>query len=431
MPYAVARVRRGPRMGLMYGAASSPDFGIAMVEAIRRGGEAPSGDGAIRFTPGAALDPDMDFDAADVRRLGGEQSNTSIAYGSRVILKLFRRLQPGTHPELEMGRFLTEVARFENTPALLGSVEHVADDGTATVLAVLQRYVRNQGDAWRLTLDILDRELDTLALVTGDAAPDVEESFATYLPYAEALGRRTAELHLALATPSGDPAFAVEPLEAADLTAAAEDARAQGERAFAALDRLAKEGDGAGGPLACLLARRDECLALLESLSRSTPPAGAVKTRVHGDYHLGQVLVAEGDVVIVDFEGEPSRPADERRAKSSPLRDVAGLLRSFAYAADTATRDVSARFPEARERIAAAAEAWRRLAERAFLASYEEAAKDSPVWIEDADGREAVLRLHLLAKALYEVNYEANNRPDWIETPVRGVLALLDEGAAA
>jgi maltose alpha-D-glucosyltransferase/alpha-amylase len=174
-----------------------------------------------------------------------------------------------------------------------------------------------------------------------------------------------------------------------------------------------------------LAARREECLALIDRLRRAAP--GAVKTRVHGDYHLGQVLVVGNDVMILDFEGEPSRAAEERRAKSSPLRDVAGMLRSFAYAAETAGRDVAARFPEASPRILAAAESWRRRATDGFLDAYAEAARGSPVWVEDAGARSGLLRLHLLAKALYEVNYEASNRPDWIDIPVQGVLSILDQ----
>ena len=175
MPYAVARVRRGRTMGLMYGAASSPEFGIALVDAMKRGAEAPSGDGVIRFQGTRELDPDMELDPADVRRLGAEQSNTSIAFGSRMILKLYRRLQSGIHPELEVARFLTETAGFQNTPALLGVAEHVANDGTPTALAVLQQFVRNQGDAWRFTLEALKRELDTLLLLPESEAPKVEE----------------------------------------------------------------------------------------------------------------------------------------------------------------------------------------------------------------------------------------------------------------
>ena len=425
-PYAVARVRRGRHTGLMFGAASSPDFGIAVVDAMKRGAEVPSGEGAIRFSATDRLDPAIELDPADVRRLGAEQSNTSIAFGSRMILKLLRRLQPGIHPELEVARFLT-AAGFENTPALLGFAEHVAKDGTPTALAVLQQFVRNQGDAWAFTLDSLKRELDTLMLLPEGGAPPVEEAFAAYLPYAAVLGRRTAELHRAFASPTADPAFSVEPLTGADVRAVADDARAWAGRAFKAMDRLAAGApEGARAAIAALQPRRDECLALIDSLA--VEPAGASKMRIHGDYHLGQVLIVQNDVMIVDFEGEPSRPADERRAKASPVRDVAGMLRSFAYAAETVARDLGARFGEAAPRVAAATTAWQKAVERAFMAAYEEAARQSPAWVEDAPTRARLLRLHLLTKALYEIDYEANNRPDWIETPIRGVLSIL-EGA--
>ena len=428
MPYAVARVRRGRTMGLMYGAASSPEFGIALVDAMKRGAEAPSGDGVIRFRGTRELDPDMELDPADVRRLGAEQSNTSIAFGSRMILKLYRRLQSGIHPELEVARFLTETAGFQNTPALLGVAEHVANDGTPTALAVLQQFVRNQGDAWRFTLEALKRELDTLLLLPEIEAPRVEEAFGAYLPYARVIGRRTAELHRAFATRTDDPAFAVEPLTLADVRAVAQDARAWAERAFAAVSRLAAAATaGARAAIEELTPRREAVLALIDSLVGE--PAGAVKTRIHGDYHLGQVLIVGSDVMIVDFEGEPSRPADERRAKASPLRDVAGMLRSFAYASETVAREMAQRFGEAAPRVAAAAASWQRAVEAAFLDAYEEAAKGSPARVEDGATRERLLRLHLLAKALYEIDYEANNRPDWIETPIRGVLSILSAGA--
>jgi maltose alpha-D-glucosyltransferase/alpha-amylase len=210
----------------------------------------------------------------------------------------------------------------------------------------------------------------------------------------------------------------------ADVEVAAADARAQAERAFAALPR----GSAGGEAVAALRARHAECMALIDALA--VEPEGAIKTRIHGDYHLGQVLVVQNDVMIVDFEGEPARPAEERRQKSSPLRDVAGMLRSFAYAADSAARDVAARLPEQSSRVAEAAADWLLLAETEYLRAYEDAATGSPVWVADDASRKRLLRLYLLSKALYEVNYEANNRPDWIETPVRGVLSILDQGAA-
>jgi maltose alpha-D-glucosyltransferase/alpha-amylase len=427
LPYAVARIRRGPRVGLLYGAGSSPNFAVSLLDAIRRGDEMPTNEGGrLRFSSTAALAQCGDVDPEEVKRLSAEQSNTSISVGQDMILKLYRRLQPGLHPEIEVGRFLTEVAGYEHTPALLGFVEHVAPDGTSSAIATLQRFVRNQGDAWSWSIDTLKRELDTATFVTDGGAANLEESLAIYLQTVRTLGRRTAELHIAFATPTDDPAFALEEMTEADVGVAAADARAQGERAFVAMKRLSGGASETGrAAIEALLARQDECWSLIERLS--TAPVGAVKTRVHGDYHLGQVLIVQNDVMIVDFEGEPSRPADERRQKSSPLRDVAGMLRSFAYVAETAARNVEQRVVAGETRVTELAETCRRLVEAAFLEAYDETARGTAIWVEDVTTRRNLLRLHLLAKALYEINYEAGNRPEWIETPVRGVLSILDQ----
>ncbi|HMO28986.1 putative maltokinase, partial [Enterovirga sp.] len=367
---------------------------------------------------------DTAIDPASIQRIAAEHSNTSVRIGEEMVLKFYRRLRSGPHPEIEVGRFLTEVAGFRNAPATLGTIEYHAPDGTIVALALLQSFVPNQGDAWRLTLETLSRELDMLAFAPPDEEALVEAT-APYLRYAAVMGRRTGEMHVALATPTQDAAFAAEPLTGADIEAVIADAKAQAERAFATLPRFAREVPAA----ALLLSRREECLARLESLA--IEPKGAVKTRIHGDLHLGQILIAEDDVMIVDFEGEPARTSAERRAKYTPLRDIAGMLRSFVYAADTAARDVAARLPEAGERVGALASGWLRLIEAEFLAAYEEATEGSPVWVEDDETRRRLLRLHLLSKALYEVNYEAGNRPDWIEMPIRGVLTLLDQGPPA
>ncbi|ACB23593.1 maltose alpha-D-glucosyltransferase/alpha-amylase [Methylobacterium sp. PvP062] len=426
MPFAVARVRRGPRTGLLYGAAGSNDFAACLIDDMRQAREIPTETGRLVFAVTSAFDPDVTVDVADIRRLSGEQSNTSIAIGSKMMLKLLRRLQPGLHPEIEVGRFLTEQAGFSNTPALLGTLEHVAEDGTRTALAVLQKFVMNQGDAWTLMLEGLRRDFETVVLTPESEAATPEEAFQAHRPWADLLGRRTAELHAALAIETDDPAFAAEPFTGDDLAVLARDARHQAERAFRALKGLADRGLDAGKPACAELGRRrGEVEALIGSLT-AAPVRGAHKTRIHGDYHLGQVLVAENDLIIVDFEGEPSRPADERRAKSMPLRDVAGLMRSFAYGAETVIREITARFADSEERARDAATAWRGMIEAAFLAGYETAVEGSRAAVTDADSRARLLRLCLLTKALYEVDYEANNRPDWIEIPARGVLTILD-----
>ncbi|GJE25349.1 maltose alpha-D-glucosyltransferase [Methylobacterium organophilum] len=428
MDHAVARVRRGPRTGLLYEAAVAPPFAIALIEAMRDGLTIPSERGRLVFSTTSAYDPDLPFEVGEVRRLAAEQSNTSVAIGSKMMLKLLRRLQTGVHPEIEIGRFLTEEAHFANTPALLGTLEHVAEDGTRTALALLQKFVPNQGDAWTLMLEGLRRDFDIVVLAPESEAPIPEEAFHPHLRWADLLGRRTAEMHKAFSIATDDPAFAAEPLSPADVEALAADARFQMSRAFRGLDAITAWSPGSASE--ALAARRSEVEALIDDLAR-TVPVGAHKIRIHGDFHLGQVLASEGDLVIVDFEGEPARPADERRAKSTPLRDVAGMLRSFAYGAETVVREIAARFGDSEERARNAAIAWRGMIDAAFLQGYDAALEDSRAAVTDPQTHARLLRLSLLTKALYEVDYEVNNRPDWIEIPARGVLNILDEAKRA
>ncbi|TXM75481.1 maltose alpha-D-glucosyltransferase [Methylobacterium sp. WL69] len=424
MPFAVARVRRGPRTGLLFGASASPAFAVAMVEGMREGRELPTETGKLVFSTTSAFDPAITFEAGEVRNLSAEQSNTSIAIGSKMMLKLLRRLQTGVHPEIEVGRFLTETAHFNNTPALLGVVEHVDPDGVRTAVAVLQKFVPNQGDAWTLMLEGLRRDFDTVVLAPESEAPTPEEAFESHLRWAILLGRRTAEMHNAFAVATDDPAFAAEPFEHADLHALGDDTRRQAERAFRGLDALA--GRTANAASTELAGRRREVEDAIEALT-ARPPLGATKTRIHGDYHLGQVLAAEDDLIIVDFEGEPSRPADERRLKATPLRDVAGMMRSFAYGAETVTREIAVRFADSEERARRASIAWRGMIDAAFLDGYRQTVSASGGGVTDAETESRLLKLSLLTKALYEVDYEANNRPDWIEIPARGVLTILDD----
>jgi len=421
LPYALARVRRGPRTGLLYGAAENPEFALAVVDAMRAGSEIPTGSGAtLKFSATGSFPADIDIDPHNVGRIGGDQSNTSIGLGSKMMLKAYRRLQPGVHPEIEIGRYLTEVAGFGAIPPLYGYLESIAADGTPTALAVLQGFVVNQGDAATVGVDSLKQDLDNwMVLTDGEGAMVSPET--RFFHYAEVIGQRTGELHTALAKATDDPSFAPEPLTAADMKAQLEAAKALADEAFAAIAARPRRTDIEEQ----LLGRKRECLALLGRLAKA--PGDAVKTRVHGDYHLGQVLVAEDDVVIVDFEGEPGRTSGRRRAKDHPLRDVAGMLRSFAYVAETAYRALEQRFPEVKPGTTELVFSWRSNCEKAFLRAYEKAVKRSGAWIKTANERRRLLGFHLLARALYEIVYEANNRPEWIDLPCRGVLEILDQ----
>ncbi|MGV8841296.1 MAG: putative maltokinase, partial [Bauldia sp.] len=420
LPAAIARARRGARTGLLYGAADAPDFALSVVAAIRgdRTLQTASG-GVIRFEATPALPEQVSVDPAEVKRLGVEQSNTSIALGKAMMLKLFRVLKPGIHPDIEMGRYLTEVARFPNVPAALGSVELIAADGRPTALAFLQAFVPNQGDAATLAIDELKRDLDHEIVATP--ADVTTESQDRFLAYATIIGRRIGEMHAALARPTDDPFFAPEPIGADHMTAQLAASAAVADQAFAA---LASVPAGSNDAADALRPRRNDVVGLLGALAAT--PADAKRMRVHGDLHLGQVLIAKDDVVIVDFEGEPGKSTEARRTKDTPLRDVAGMLRSFAYAADTATQSIAQRFADKAGAAADYSANWRKTVETAFMGAYEVAAGGTDAWVADAGDRSRLLRFHLLTRALYEIVYEANNRPDWIGTPARGVIEILE-----
>jgi len=303
-------------------------------------------------------------------------------------------------------------------------VEYTAKDGKSTMLAVLQGYVENQGDAWTYTVDYLKRFFDQFG-TQGEKPLPAAEAHGGYLTLMHTLGRRTGELHLALALRTGDPAFDPEPIQPADLTAWV--AAAQ-EDATGALALLTRRRDGlsaaAQASADALLARRDQVQQRLAAYGQT--PVDAIKIRYHGDYHLGQVLLAQNDFIITDFEGEPARPLAERRRKHSPLRDVAGMLRSFNYALFTALARSSTEQPGATALLESLGREWEAEVRRSFLRGYEEATRGSTLFGAWAD-MDRLLQLFTLEKAFYELRYELGNRPDWVPVPLRGILALTGE----
>jgi maltose alpha-D-glucosyltransferase/alpha-amylase len=349
------------------------------------------------------------------------------------MVKIYRRLRRGQQPEIEVARFLTEIAGFQNTPAYYGSAEFVTAEGDRMALAATFAFVRNQGDAWSVVLDALGRDLDETALTARDEAGQAESAargFSHPLDIGLVLGKRTAELHAAFATPADDPAFAAEPVGAGDISGWVDATVAQAERAFAELDRAARTlPDEAREDVRMLSESRPAIRDRLRTM-RDRDAAG-LKTRTHGDYHLGQVLVAQNDVMIVDFEGEPGRDLAERRYKTSPLRDVAGMLRSFDYAAVSALDALRARRGEIEPDLRQRARAWRDQATRDFLGAYWPTAERAGLVPSDPEQRRNLLDLFLLEKGFYEINYEAANRPAWISIPVRGVLDLIAPAQAA
>jgi len=368
-------------------ALDDPGFAARLL-AVVAGQERVGGDGgAITGHPTSAFPRPLP-DRLPLRRVGGEQSNTSIAFGETIMLKQFRRVPPGINPEEEMTRFLTERTSFAHTPRQLGSLAYEAPSGERATLAVAHELIGGAEDGWSWMLE-------QLRTVTPHQSASLPSPAATWVALRR-LGERTGQLHTALASATGDPAFAPEPITDADLRRWSDDVDRQLDAARVAL----------GGTLP--VEPPDVRLALAGL-------RGALKIRHHGDFHLGQTLYlrARADFMIVDFEGEPLRPLAERRRKHAAVRDVAGLLRSIDYAA------AAGRSGDGEEWRAA----WEQAAGREFTAGYLEAAAGAQFLPLAAPAFARALAAFELEKAAYEVVYEARHRPAWLAIPLRGLIS--------
>ncbi|MGE0767116.1 MAG: maltose alpha-D-glucosyltransferase [Hyphomicrobiaceae bacterium] len=424
LPYTVAKLRRGARVGALLDAAHDERLARSLVNAVRRAGHLDDGGARVEFVPNG--DWEQVTSDCSVRDVGADQSNNALIVDERIFLKIYRRLHEGLQPEIEMCRFLSQEAGFSNTPELLGVAEHrpqvARDEGQPTVLAALFRFTRNQGDCWQAIVGGLERHLDDMVLApaAADEIADDRGVWSHPLDLAAVLGQRTAEMHRALAIETSNPAFAKEPVTPEDVAAWSDAAKRDVAAALATLERVGHElSEQTRARAEEVVARRSTIEARIDKAAARL--AKGEKTRIHGDYHLGQILVAEMDVVIIDFEGEPRRSLDERREKTSPLRDVAGLLRSLDYAAWAALDAVSMLTPELPARVTEAAMAWRDWASETFLQAY----FDNLGTAADMASSRGALDLFLLQKAAYEISYEAANRPTWLDIPLRGVLELL------
>jgi maltose alpha-D-glucosyltransferase/alpha-amylase len=378
--------------------------------------------GKLQFRPTAAFArlAGPNFNELPVARPRGSSSNTVVGIGERLMLKGYRRLRTGANPELEMGVYLTEVAHFRNCAPLAGALEYFGNDGETRLLAMLQGYVANQGDGWSFSLEYLQRHLEQYRTApVGDIAP--ANAHDGYSALIRVLAVRTAELHKALAQPTKNPTFSPQPLTRADVDGyrqrALDEARNALELLAANLEQVPMgDRDRAGA----VLAQREQVMARIEAMSTQAPQG--LMTRIHGDYHLGQVLVTRNDFVIIDFEGEPGHSLEQRCAKHSPLRDVAGMLRSFSYVQQSALRKVAHVDAEA-AKLAPLARAWEIETRGAFLAAYDTAVHDAKIYGAEALlAGSGLLGLFELEKALYELSYEIGNRPNWAGIPLQGIL---------
>jgi maltose alpha-D-glucosyltransferase/alpha-amylase len=371
--------------------------------ATRRGGSlryADVGDAARRVLADAA---------APVRAVGNEQSNTSLRLGSTLVFKLFRRLETGENPELEVGRFLTSRTTFRAMSSLEGSLTYVSPDGQLVTLGVLQTWIDNQGDGWSYVISALGEHLRT-GTPPPQLAPDMTR-----------LGVITADFHTALASDSLIEAFRPEPVQRSDIGTWSAEVIERLSRARAAIEsRLGSWPDQTRRLGASVLSKSHLASAIVAASQRA--PATFQKMRIHGDYHLGQTLKTPSGFAIIDFEGEPARPIADRRQKHCALKDVAGMLRSFDYAIESAL----SQGPDMPDRLRKPAGL-----RDAFLDGYLQSAAERETASIPTE-RSALahwLTFFEFEKALYELEYEVNNRPEWVHIPLRGILHALDAQA--
>ena len=432
-PQVVAARLEGAAAGVLFDALADASFGNVLLEAMRGKRVFRAGQGEIHAT---ALGDDR-ITAGPERlspRIGqAEQTNTSIIFGDQLILKFFRRLEEGVSLDLEIGTFLTQVG-FPHSAAVAGAIELRHSLGHEPItLAILHNFVPNQGDAWTYAL----RELNEYyKAIVAAGVPEPELPSGNLLDLAQKgkppersrgflgdakrsafiLGQRTAELHLALAK-GRDPAFAPEPFSAQEQQALHQSLSDLHGRVFPLLrSRLVDLPASVQEEARHVLDRSDVIPGRLERILQS--PLTSQRIRCHGDYHLGQVLFTGNDFVIIDFEGEPARPLAERRRKASPLRDVAGMIRSFHYAAHCALPTDSAG-------LQPWAEFWYAWISAIYLLAYLATASTENILPASDQELELLLDTFLLEKAMYELGYELNHRPDWVRIPLRGIAQLL------
>ncbi|NBF02121.1 maltose alpha-D-glucosyltransferase [Pseudomonas sp. Fl5BN2] len=423
---AMARVRRGRQVGLITDAFALDSFVRSVLLALQAGTALDSQAGRIRFEGTGQL-AELGLTAeSEVRYLSAEQSNSSVVVGGSLVLKLIRKVAPGVHPELEMGAFLT-AAGFAHISPLLGSVVRRNDQGEEHLLMIAQGYLSNQGDAWEWTQNNLERAIrDELA----DAMSEQEQHYnalGELEDFAGLLGLRLGEMHVLLADANGNPDFAPEVSNDQDVEAWNRQVGGQLERGL----QLLKQHQGQLSvadqqQVSRLLQHKAQILDHLQQLARQL--VGGLRIRVHGDLHLGQVLVVKGDAYLIDFEGEPARPLVERRAKHSPYKDVSGVLRSFDYAAALALEALAVQGSQtagvAQQRVV---RRYLEASRRTFVEAYRLATANLAHGWQEPTAADAALALFSLEKAAYELAYEAENRPAWLHVPLHGLVGLMRE----
>ncbi|MDG6907550.1 MAG: putative maltokinase, partial [Nitrososphaerota archaeon] len=374
------------------------------------------------------------------RVLKVDASNTSIIFGDKLFLKLMRRVEEGKNPEIEIGSILAKHS-FESSPKLLGYAEYKMSESEPAGIIVLLEYLRNQGDAWSLfseefsrfveralsNADFWNKYAETKPLTDRSPFPQAMIELLG-LPFVEnviLLAKRTAEFHLALISETEDPDFVPEPFGYLYQVSIAQSMVSYATRVFGQMASISNVGDEVKKGISTILEMQSRLLGKFNSLRSAS--IDCVRSRIHGDFHLGQVLYSGNDFAIIDYEGEPLRSIGERRTKRSPIRDVAGMMRSFQYAAYSyVMKSVTLQKDREKGKLEKLVEVWSNFVSRIYLSSYIEKVKGSKIIPSEIGNLAVMLDAYLLEKAIYEVGYELNNRPDWAMIPIRGVLDMMN-----
>jgi maltose alpha-D-glucosyltransferase/alpha-amylase len=428
--------------GVLYDATYDQDFADGLLRSMERGTHQRARDGEIVGSHTNALRRIIRPADSAASVLRADQSNTSVNFGDALLLKLFRKVEPGLNPDYEIGSYLTERG-FAHAPRVAGAIEYQRRRKEPITLGVLSEFIHKESDAWQLTLDSLrdffdrtatsNEDVDelpatvaSLLRLTEEEAPALAgETIGAFAESARLLGLRTAEMHAALASGGEGSEFVLEPFTPYYQRSLYQSMRNIATNSFALLAQRVKADESASPEAIAVLKLEErilECFRVVVNRSLTSS-----RVRNHGDFHLGQVLYTGNDFVITDFEGEPARSLNERRLRRSPLRDVAGMLRSFSYAVHTALRERQERgLPEeSQQRAHAWGRFWQVWVSSIYLGSYFTEARRAGFLTAGPEEIALLLEVYMLEKAVYEVAYEVNNRPDWLTVPLQGILELL------
>lgn len=456
----ISKVSIGSKEGIIYDGIYDENFGMDLIMLIKKGRKEETrtysslieetineGRRNIR-SPILRGNAREKFRRADLRPedltsrvLGTEQSNSTLAYGKRFILKIFRQAEQGINPELEIGDYLSQQS-FSHIPAILGDVTYLEEGSDRSVVAILQEFIENEGDAWTLCLDEIERFFERALTSTQDPNSVHLRSFydlvpqetriqdaittlvtTSFLDLVRLLGRRTAEFHISLLSKTKDPEFSPEPFTYLYQQSLATSMTSYAQRVFGIARKANVSNEKTRQELDSIISKEKEIFKYFDSLKRE--PIEVLKTRIHGDYHLGQVIYTGKDFYILDFEGEPAHSISERRIKRSPLRDVAGMIRSFHYASHAALLKQASLKNEEIPILEKWAEIWYKTCAATFLKGYLELASKTSIVPKSERHFRILMDAYLMEKAVYELGYELNNRPDWIVIPIQGIKELM------